>query len=54
MTSNTTRLINPHTGEMQCKICGITFYSAEKPLIGEAYYETEHTCPNGCHIHPGE
>ena len=48
MIHRKTRLINPHTGELQCKICGTTFFSQVKPLVGEVYYETEYACPNGC------
>jgi hypothetical protein len=52
MTHRATRLINPHTGELQCKICGTTFFSSVKPLVGEVYYETEYTCPKGCVFNP--
>jgi hypothetical protein len=53
MTHRTTRLINPHTGELQCKICGTSFFSREKPLLGEDYYDKEYHCPNGC-THSGD
>ena len=43
-----TLLINPSTGELKCKICGTTFYSPVKPLVGEIYYHTSFHCPNGC------
>ena len=48
MIHRATKLINPHTGELQCKVCGTTFFSRVKPLVGEVYYETEYPCPNGC------
>ncbi len=48
MTEKITRLINPDTGELQCKICGTIFFSEVKPLVGEVYYNNEYICPNGC------
>jgi transcription elongation factor Elf1 len=52
MSQMTTKLINPYTGELQCKICGTVFYSSVKPLVGEVYYHTEYSCPNGCNVNP--
>jgi hypothetical protein len=52
MSQGTTLLINPYTGELKCKICGNTFYSPVKPIVGEIYYHTEFSCPNGCNINP--
>ncbi|HVP95855.1 hypothetical protein [Methanoregula sp.] len=43
-----TLLINAHTGELKCKICGTTFYSPVKPIVGEVYYHSSFKCPNGC------
>jgi len=50
MSYKTALLINPYTGELQCKICGTIFYSEIKPIVGEVYYNTEFRCPNGCDI----
>ena len=52
MSHRTTLLINPYTGELKCKICGNTFYSSVKPIVGEIYYNTEFSCPNGCNVNP--
>ena len=45
MSHRTTLLINPYTGELKCKICGNTFYSSVKPIVGEIYYNTEFSLP---------
>jgi hypothetical protein len=52
MSHMTTLLINPDSGELQCKICGTIFYSPVKPVVGEVYYHTEFSCPNGCNVSP--
>ena len=50
MSHPTILLINPYSGELKCKICGTTFYSPVKPIVGEIYYHTDFNCPNGCDV----
>ncbi len=45
-----TKLINSHTGELECKLCGTRFFSSVRPLNGELYYRTRFRCPKGCEV----
>ena len=40
------KLINPHTGEMECKFCGSIHYANIKPRSGGKYYYGSWQCCN--------
>lgn len=44
------KLINPATGEMECKICGSPHFSNIKPQRGGHYYRGSWQCVNKCKL----
>ncbi len=50
MTKKVMRLLDQHTGLMECKICGATHWANIKPYSGGKYYRGSWQCQNGCKI----
>ena len=44
------KLIDPNTGEMECKVCGARHYARVKPDSGGNFYRGSWQCPNGCKL----
>lgn len=49
-TPKVMRLIDGHTGRMQCKVCGAEHYASIKPMSGGQYYRGSWQCIHGCKL----
>ena len=49
-TPKVMKLIDPHTGLMECKVCGSTHVANIKPDSGGKYYRGSWQCVNGCKL----
>ena len=50
MSKKVMKLVNPYTGEMECKVCGSTHWANIKPMSGGRYYRGSWQCVNGCKL----
>jgi hypothetical protein len=41
-------VVNPWTGEMECKLCGSVHFASIKPMSGGKYYRGSWQCRYGC------
>lgn len=48
MTWKAMKLIDPQTGEMQCRVCGHTHHGKLEPGTGGKFYRGTWQCPHGC------
>ncbi len=48
MTKKVMELIDPHTGLMQCKVCGAEHHGHMKPGSDGKFYPQAWRCQNGC------
>jgi hypothetical protein len=44
------KLIDPYTGEMECKVCGSTHFANIKPRSGGRFYRGSWQCVYGCEL----
>jgi hypothetical protein len=50
MSKKVMKLVNPSTGEMECKICGARHFANIRPGSGGHYYRGAWQCLNGCRL----
>lgn len=48
MSKKIMKLVDPHSGKMECKICGAEHYANIRPDSGGTYYRGSWQCQNGC------
>lgn len=50
MSGKVMRLIDPRTGEMECKVCGARHLANIRPGSGGQFYRGSWQCQNGCRL----
>jgi hypothetical protein len=50
MSKKVMKLVNPWTGEMECKVCGSVHFASIKPMSGGRYYRGSWQCQYGCQL----
>ena len=50
MTEKIMRLLNPHTGEMVCKVCGSRHWASIRPVSNGYLYRGSWQCVHGCRL----
>jgi hypothetical protein len=50
MTKKIMKLVNKHTNEMQCKVCGAIHWALIEPCSGGKFYRGSWQCQNGCKL----
>jgi hypothetical protein len=50
MTAKVMRLLDPHTGLMECQVCGLRHFASIKPDSGGQYYRGSWQCHHGCKL----
>jgi hypothetical protein len=48
-TPKVMKLIDPYTGEMECKVCGSTHFANIKPRSGGRFYRGSWQCGKATH-----
>jgi hypothetical protein len=49
-TPKVMKLIDPRTGEMECRVCGAHHWANIRPQSGGLYYRGSWQCVNGCKL----
>lgn len=50
MAKKMMKLVNPWTGEMECKVCHSVHFASIKPMSGGRYYRGSWQCQYGCQL----
>ena len=50
MTKKVMKLINPYTGEMECKVCGSVHFASIKPRSNGKFYYGSWQCIHKCKL----
>lgn len=53
-TKKVMRLVDPRTGEMECRVCGATHFAMIRPNSNGHFYRGSWQCLHGCKLEPAK
>ena len=54
MSEKVMKLIEPHTGRVECKVCGAEHWANVRPQSNGRFYRGSWQCVNGCKLPEGD